>query len=68
MFKPKCHLLKFLPRVRSVNITGLRIMKIEICIIEGGKYNLTDLPEVGSDAHRDIWQERLREVCSPLDR
>ena len=33
-------------------------------LAEGVKYNLTDLPEIGSEGHRDIWQERVREVSS----
>ena len=27
-----------------------------------GSFNLTSLPEIGSDGHREIWQKRVREV------
>ena len=31
---------------------------------EDGNITLADLPEIGSDEHREIWQLRIREVCS----
>ena len=37
-------------------------LQYHLPVLGEGNYTLTELPEIGSDGHREIWQMRVREV------